>query len=322
MEELHIEENQQYYPPVPKETPRKQSSQRSIISLLIFIIAFYLFFQWDMFYILVLVGILMIHELGHYLAMRAFNYKDLSIFFIPLIGAAASGTKSRASQKEEAIIILAGPIPGIIIGTICFYYGMTMENHLLSRIANIFLFLNIFNLLPVVPLDGGRVLKTLFFESNHIISQVFLIISMIVLTAFAIYAESYFFLVIPFFLYLQLTSGIQTRKLQKALKQKGMPFNKHFDELSPEEYWKTRDELPRYIKFFTRLIIPGRHIMSPNENRIINQIKALIQKPAEKDLSLLGKLLVMLVWISGFVLPVLIALLIFLNSEESIGVGL
>ena len=58
----------------------------------------------------------MIHELGHFFAMKYFHYKDLGIFFIPLLGAYVSGSKREVSQKQSAIILLAGPLPGIIIG--------------------------------------------------------------------------------------------------------------------------------------------------------------------------------------------------------------
>ncbi len=313
MEEPTEHESEFMYPPVPEEIPQERSIQRSIISLLLFIIAFYFLFGWDMAYILVLVGVLLVHEVGHYLAMKAFDYKDLSIFFIPFVGAAASGSKDEVSQKQEVIIFLAGPVPGIVIGTICYYFGLTEESQLLIRIANIFIFLNLFNLLPIIPLDGGRILKTLFFESNHVISQVFLVISILLMIGLTIYSGSYFLLIIPFFLYLQINGQNQLKKLKEALREKGIPFDKSYSELTPREYWTTRDELPAYIKFYQRLITPGIYAVSPNENRIIKQIRSILQKPAKKDLGMLGKLLVILIWMMSFVLPILIIAMAYMS---------
>ncbi len=59
--------------PIPDE--RKQSTKKSLISFVLFIAAFYFIFKWNLQYILVLTVVILIHELGHFFAMRFYNTK-------------------------------------------------------------------------------------------------------------------------------------------------------------------------------------------------------------------------------------------------------
>src|ERR1700733_12258485 len=72
---------------------------RSLISLALYFIIGYFFFNKDWLLVVVLTGVVVFHESGHFLAMKLFNYTELGIFFIPLLGAYASGTKREVSQK-------------------------------------------------------------------------------------------------------------------------------------------------------------------------------------------------------------------------------
>ena len=70
--------------------------------------------RWSGSYVAVLVGALLFHEGGHYVAMRAFGYRNLRMFFIPFFGAAVSGLNPRAAGWQKALVALAGPLPGEI----------------------------------------------------------------------------------------------------------------------------------------------------------------------------------------------------------------
>src|ERR1044072_1389364 len=103
-----------FYPPKPMPEDKKGNVWlRSLSSLVLYLVVGYYFFQNNWILLLLLTAIVAFRELGHYLAMKIYNYKDLGIFFIPLLGAYASGTKREVSQTQSAIIILAGPVPGI-----------------------------------------------------------------------------------------------------------------------------------------------------------------------------------------------------------------
>jgi len=298
------------FPDKPLEETKQQSINQSVISMVLFIGAFYLIFKWDFTYILVLAGVLLFHEIGHYLAMRSFKYKDLGIFFIPLLGAFASGTKDNISQKQSVIILLSGPLPGVIIGLILYYYGLRDENEFLIRTSNIFIFLNLFNLLPIMPLDGGRIIKSLFFENNEIINKIFIFISIAVLTYYSLTSQSYFLLIIPLFLVFQLGTQSQIKNVKNGIIEKGISLDKSFEELTNEEYWLIRDEIGTYMKSFNRYITPKNYIVSDNEQRIIKQVKSIVQKKPTKDLGIGGKILITAIWILTFILP-LVAIIIY-----------
>lgn len=298
------------FPPKPAEEVKSQSIYKSIISMALFAGIFYLVFKWELTFILVLVGVILIHELGHYIAMRAFNYQNLGIFFVPLVGAFASGSKEKVSQKQEVIIFLSGPLPGVIIGMFVFYFGLLHNNEFLLKTGNIFIFLNLFNLLPIMPLDGGRIVKTMFFDNNNIIAKIFTGLSIIVAVYFCIKTESYFLLIIPYLLIMQLVNQSQVNKARVAIRNKGLDINKGFSEISNEEYWLIRDELGLHIRAFNRFISPKVYATNDKEQKIITQVKAILISTTAKDLRISGKLLISLVLFLIFVLPLS---LIFLN---------
>jgi len=127
--------------------------------------------------ILIIVAVVLVHELGHFIGMRAFGYRNVHIFFIPTLGAATSGIQTNPSGSQKAIVSLLGPFPGILIGIglTCLY--VATKNEMLIQPAWIFLLLNAFNLLPFFPLDGGRFVESLFSSKNVMLEIVFKIVS-------------------------------------------------------------------------------------------------------------------------------------------------
>src|SRR6185369_5484379 len=148
-----------YPPKFEKKEARSNIWLRSIISLALYLIlGYYIFPSYKI--LLLITAVVIFHEMGHFLAMKWFRYKDLGIFFIPLLGAYVSGTKREVSQKQSAIILLAGPLPGIILGILLFLVDRNGNDHYFldisfSRISFLLIILNLINLFPVYPLDGG-----------------------------------------------------------------------------------------------------------------------------------------------------------------------
>ena len=167
------------YPPKPELENKKGNVWiRSAVSLALYLLIGYYFFSANWALLLILTGIVIFHELGHFLAMKLFHYKELGIFFIPLLGAYASGTKREVSQTQSAIILLAGPLPGIIIGIILFILTKHQfaelaysDYRLLTETSALLIFLNILNLLPIYPLDGGQLLNRLFLDVQVVASD-------------------------------------------------------------------------------------------------------------------------------------------------------
>src|SRR5690554_2277283 len=119
-----MEEFEQQYPQKPILIKRKSNGHISItvLSMVIFAITFSLILD-DYYLIAILLGVLLFHELGHFLMMKIFNYEELNMLFIPFMGAMVSGKKKEYSQIESSLMIIAGPIPGIILGASLILYG-------------------------------------------------------------------------------------------------------------------------------------------------------------------------------------------------------
>lgn len=112
---------------------------------------------------LVYVGVLLLHELAHYFAAKLLGYKLNKIVFMPY-GAGLSGQSNIFEPKHEIIIALAGPLLNIFLVLCCvalwWVEPITYAYSYLFMEAN--LVLGVFNLLPIFPLDGGRVVVAYF----------------------------------------------------------------------------------------------------------------------------------------------------------------
>lgn len=298
------------YPDKPKIDEADSSSMwKSFGSVILFIVAYYMFFDKDINHILVLVLVLFIHELGHFLAMKYFNYTDVKMFFIPLLGALVSGNKEDISQKQKAIILLAGPAPGIIMGLVLYYIGFINGQQSLISTANIFIFLNIFNLLPFKPLDGGNLIGVLFFDKKETIQLIFGIVSACVFGAVAIYSESYILIIVPGLLITGIIQKYESKRIKEYLRNDNIDYNKPFDDLTNEEYWKIRDHVVYNVAGFSR-INAKEYVVSKREKQIIDYIKSLVEKSPTYDLSVLAKILFLLTWILFLFGPIIILALI------------
>jgi Zn-dependent protease len=112
----------------------------------------------------ILIGVLLVHEAGHAIAMRVSGYTDVRVFFIPFFGAAAAGKKRGVARWKEGVVLLAGPLPGIIAGAVMFAVGVEGAAR---TAAMLLLVVNALNLLPVSPLDGGQLFQLVVFSRNH-----------------------------------------------------------------------------------------------------------------------------------------------------------
>ena len=251
---------------------------RSIGSLLLYLAIGYYFFNQNWTLVLVLTGVVLFHELGHFLAMKLYNYTDLGIFFIPLVGAYASGKKQEVSQLQSSIILLAGPVPGIIVGVVLQFTATYLTNDfeqlfLLHRISWILIYLNLLNLLPIYPLDGGQLLNRLFLDSSQVISKIFLLLSIAVLVWFALYGGSkpyYALLIIPFFLLTRLLADSQLDRLTKKVEAEGINLDIAYEDIRDEDYWKIRNVVVRNHPIFRDVPEAPPYRYSRKEEQIRN----------------------------------------------------
>ncbi len=107
------------------------------------------------------VVLLLIHEMGHVIALRREGIRASAPMFIPFLGAVISARSLGDNALAEARVGLAGPILGSIGSAACILIWHATGNDIWRALAFTGFFLNLFNLLPVVPLDGGRAMAAM-----------------------------------------------------------------------------------------------------------------------------------------------------------------
>ena len=296
-----------YYPPKPEiEQQSKTNINKSLMSLGLFILLFYFLID-DVQVLFLVVLILFIHEMGHFIAMKVFGYNGVNMFFIPLIGAMVTGEKERVSQSQRAIIVLAGPIPGVLIGCGIIAYAQTI-GHTGAAIAGfMFLLINILNLLPLDPLDGGKLIETLFFSSNEKIKQVFLIASVVIMVVAGVFFQMYLLVFLGLYMSLRIKMIKSLSELRKKISVYKIPLIRTYGELTDKEYWTIRKEYILSSKL-NKMIDPNEYVESQFEDRIAISVRNVLITPIEKDISATGKLFLLLLWAASLILPVLYAL--------------
>ena len=116
---------------------------------------------WGLPFAIGFVVLIFIHELGHVIELRRQGVPASAPLFIPFLGAVIGMKQLPEDAWKEARVALAGPILGSI-GAAAFWVAAEVEgSDLLMALAFVGFFLNLFNLIPIVPLDGGRAVAAL-----------------------------------------------------------------------------------------------------------------------------------------------------------------
>ena len=128
-------------------------------SMLVSIVAYQLIFGWA--FSVGFVLLLLVHEMGHVFQLRREGVKASAPMFIPFLGAAIFAKSFGKDAAAEARVGLGGPILGTIGTLVPLGLWLATGEDLWRALAYIGFFLNLFNLLPVLPLDGGRAMAAL-----------------------------------------------------------------------------------------------------------------------------------------------------------------
>jgi stage IV sporulation protein FB len=301
--------NPVHFPPKPEVVEKSQNAlRRSLISLFIYALLFYFLFERNIAYIAAILVVIIIHEMGHFIFMKIFNYSNVKIFIVPLLGAFTSGKKQRVSQMQLCLIILGGPVPGIIIGCILYWMNIDLKHDTITMLANSFLIINLLNCLPFYPLDGGRLIETLFFKENHIIRLVFGIISMMALLILFLVFFSPVLLIIPVLIGLELYNENKHQKIRDYLKQEKINYRTDYAALPDKDYWLIRDCLIFSFPKKYASLVPGKYEYSILEPLIIQHINSVLQVNLDSDLKPFHRFLVVLFYLLLFVAPIVFVL--------------
>jgi len=107
---------------------------------------------------------LFVHEYGHVHAMRRTGMRVRGMYFIPFLGAVAVSEDSFTSRRQQAYVALNGPIWGSTFALLPAGLWLVTRDPVWAATAAWWALINLFNLLPILPLDGGRVLQALAFS--------------------------------------------------------------------------------------------------------------------------------------------------------------
>jgi Zn-dependent protease len=108
-----------------------------------------------------LVALIFIHEMGHVLELRRQGVPASAPLFIPFMGAVVGMKQMPHNAWKEAQVALAGPLLGSAGAAAVWGVGVAYDSRFLKAMAFVGFLINLFNLLPIVPLDGGRAVAAL-----------------------------------------------------------------------------------------------------------------------------------------------------------------
>ncbi|HYL72067.1 MAG TPA: site-2 protease family protein [Candidatus Dormibacteraeota bacterium] len=124
-------------------------------TMLLSVVVYAWVFGW--WYAVGFVALLFVHEMGHYLAARRRGLAVGAPTFIPFVGAWIQLKDLPHDAETEAYVGMAGPLLGSVGALACFYLARSTGSPLLLALAYSGFFLNLFNLIPLAPFDGGRI---------------------------------------------------------------------------------------------------------------------------------------------------------------------
>jgi Zn-dependent protease len=284
-------------PELPK-TEKKNSMQTTILSMVLFVLMFYYFITPDLLLIALIVLVLFIHELGHYLMMKRYNYENLSMVFIPFLGAMVQGKKTeKYSQKERANVILAGPVPGILIGVALLFIGLFYNLQYASFIGVLFALINTLNLLPIDPLDGGQLLYLLFFDRKDALRLYFLFGSSLFIIGMGVYFENLIVILFGFLLGFRVRAYQKILDVHRQLKALGIDYVRNYDSLSAREF----NIIKRVIleqSTLTRKMLDTEFVDTQEFDEVMaSEVNSILEVPVEMDLTMGKKLTYLITWL-------------------------
>ena len=128
-------------------------------TMLLSVAAYALVFGWR--YAAGFVLLLLLHEMGHYIAARQRGLDVGAPVFIPFVGAWIQLKDMPHDADTEAYVGLGGPLAGTVASLACYFAARSTGSDLLLALSYAGFFINLFNLIPLSPFDGGRITAVL-----------------------------------------------------------------------------------------------------------------------------------------------------------------
>ena len=273
----------------------------TFFSLVLFVGTFLFLFKDQIRFVLFLILVLFIHEMGHYVFMKLFKYENVRMLFIPLMGAFVQGSKEKYSQKESFYVISAGPFPGIWIGSALLVIASVYQQEWMLELSFLFLFLNVINLFPIDPLDGGQLFKLYVNKKRDLFLMLFALFSSMLMIFVGWMIDSYIILAFGFLMGFKVRGFQRSHHLRKILDEKQIPYESTYDDLSNEHYAKIKEvlieETPALKKFLS---------MSEenNDEFLASHVNSALLAPVSKDAGKAMKITIICLWLLSLTFPV------------------
>jgi Zn-dependent protease len=273
----------------------------TFFSLVLFVGTFLFLFKDQIRFVLFLILVLFIHEMGHYVFMKLFKYENVRMLFIPLMGAFVQGSKEKYSQKESFYVITAGPFPGIWIGSALLVFASIYQQEWMLELSFLFLFLNVINLFPIDPLDGGQLFKLYVNKKRDLFLMLFALFSSMLMIFVGWMIDSYIILAFGFLMGFKVRGFQRSHHLRKILDEKQIPYESTYDDLSNEHYAKIKEvlieETPALKKFLS---------MSEenNDEFLASHVNSALLAPVSKDAGKAMKITIICLWLLSLTFPV------------------
>lgn len=273
----------------------------TFFSLVLFVGTFLFLFKDQIRFVLFLILVLFIHEMGHFLFMKLFKYENVRMLFIPLMGAFVQGSKEKYSQKESFYVISAGPFPGIWIGSVLLVFASVYQQEWMLELSFLFLFLNVINLFPIDPLDGGQLFKLYVNKKRDLFLMLFALFSSMLMIFVGWMIDSYIILAFGFLMGFKVRGFQRNHHLRKILDEQKIPYESTYDDLSNEHYAKIKEvlieETPALKKY---LSISEEN----NDDFMASHVNSTLLAPVLKDAGMALKVSIIIIWLLSLSFPV------------------
>jgi Zn-dependent protease len=281
----------------------------TVFTIVLFIAVFLSIYRDRADFVFFLVFVLLVHEFGHFSQMKRFNYENVRMLFIPLMGAFVQGSKDRYSQKESLLVVIYGPFPGIILGSVGLYLSGVYQWDWLLLLSFIFIFVNAINLLPIDPLDGGQILKLLLIRQRDLYLMIFALISSLALIIIGLLMKDWLVAGFGFLMGIRVRAMQKNYQLRKDLNELHVNYVVTYEELSNRDYHMIKQVL---IK--DKPVLAELDAYAEEGNSVLaSHVSDLLIPPIKQDLSRLAKVFLFLAWIVLFALPIYLLLTLDFN---------
>lgn len=298
MSEFEYSSNKPYLP--QKENSKSFTS--TVMSVLLFAVIFYYFITKDVLLISLIVLVLFVHEMGHYLLMKRYKYEDMSMIFIPFLGAMVQGKKTQGySQIERANVILAGPLPGLILGVILFVLGAHFDQVYLIYAGVLFALINVMNLIPIDPLDGGQLLYLLFFDKKDTLRLYFLLFSSLLIIGIGLYFQNFIVIIFGFLLGLRVRAFQKIYGIHRDLRKINVNYVTTYDNLPDSDYRKIASVVLDHSTLAKKMTESDMIYTPEFEELMASEVNSVLEVPVKTDMSTTRRIFYLTAWFGSMV---------------------